>query len=66
MQKILKFTVETGPTPVCENCPFAVRVWDDYHGEYKTTCNKAPYLFNCGEVNLTTLRPIQDDETSEK
>lgn len=66
MKTILKFEVETGQTPTCERCPFAVRVWDEYHGEYKTTCNQAPYLFECGEVNLTTLRPIQDDETSEK
>lgn len=61
MKKILKFEVETGMTPTCERCPFSVRVWDDHWGEYKTTCNQAPYLFKCGEVNLTTLKFIGEE-----
>lgn len=61
MKKILKFEVETGPTPTCDRCPFAVRVWDDHWGEYNITCNKAPFLFECGEVNLTTLKIYKEE-----
>lgn len=62
MKKIIKFEVETGMTASCEVCPFGVRRFDSYLGEYEYICNIDKQPFDCGKYNLTTIKPIQEDE----
>lgn len=64
MKKILKIEVEEGYTKECEKCPFGVFKHDWNLGIDEYTCNPDKNPFNCGKYDLTTLKFIEDEESS--
>lgn len=57
MKKILKFEVEEGFTECNPDCPF-------YRRDYRECGYMSKYFFNCDELNLSTLKLIENEESS--